>query len=136
MDEPIHGRVARILDEYSIVLNVGLKQGVKPGMKFVIYIEGDDIADPVTLEPLGKLEVVKATVEAAHVQETMTVASALTEEIRPESTTILSARLAEESGGVGSPKRQKLSVRGSDISGIRSAGPIAVGDHARSLLTG
>lgn len=135
VSEPVKGRVARILDEYSVVLNVGTRQGVRPGMRFVIYVEGDEIADPVSLEPLGRLELVKAVVQAVHIQETMTVVSAPVDEAKSESTTVLSARLAEASGGVNLPQRNRLSVRGSDISGTRFAGPIGVGDHARSILT-
>ena len=35
--EKIEGKVAKILDEYSIVINVGRDNGVVDGMVFVVF---------------------------------------------------------------------------------------------------
>lgn len=59
-------------DQMSIVLNVGEIDGIAPGQRFLIYSEGEELFDPVTKESLGKLEVVKGTGKATHVQEKMT----------------------------------------------------------------
>jgi hypothetical protein len=131
----INGKVARILNEYQLVLNVGYADGVKKGMLFVIYEPGDEITDPESGESLGSLELVKGEVAVSHVQETISIAQS--KEIENKSTsTVLSARLAEITPSAKShfeKNFEKLDVRRSDISGTSTAGPITVGDLARSV---
>lgn len=128
-------KVAKILNEFQLVLNVGAKQGVTKGMTFVIYEEGDEIQDPETGQSLGKLEIVKGEVEVSHVQETLCLA--LSKELPKQGApTVLSARLAEVTSSAKSKlekEREKLHVKSSDISRTRATGPIAVGDLARSV---
>lgn len=72
----IEGRVARVLDQREVVLNVGAAAGVEVGMRFVILsAETVDIPDPVTGEPLGSVEVPKHVVKVVRVpNENMSVA--------------------------------------------------------------
>lgn len=65
----IKGKVAAILDQYTLVLNIGSENGVKKGLKFVIYELGDSIKDPETETELGSLEIVKGFAEVVNVQE-------------------------------------------------------------------
>lgn len=131
--QPIRGLVARILDESTIVLNVGRVHGVESGMGFVVYIEEEDVPDPSTGESLGRLELVKAFVEAVHVQEKMTLASPpQDDDTAHEKPQVLSAVLAQTDSAA-QRSRTRLSVRRTDISGVRSAGPITVGDMVRSV---
>lgn len=67
--------VAKIIDDYTIVINKGSKNGVKEGQRFLIYEIGEEIFDPVTKESLGKLEIVKGTGKVAHLQENMATIS-------------------------------------------------------------
>ena len=68
--EKIEGKVARILDEYSIVINVGRDNGVVDGMVFVVFVQSDDeVKDPDSGEVLGKLENIKEHIFVAHVQD-------------------------------------------------------------------
>ncbi len=89
----INGKVARTLDSLSVVLNVGLEDGVTEAMEFVIYEEGPDITDPDTGENLGKLELVKGRVAVTSVQEKFCVARAHTKTIVQHG---LSARLQQQ----------------------------------------
>lgn len=59
-------------DQMSLVLNVGKADGINPGQRFLIYSEGEELFDPVSNESLGRLEVVRGTGKATHVQEKMT----------------------------------------------------------------
>ena len=131
----ITGKVARILGEFQLVLNVGAQQGVKKDMTFIIYEEGEEIKDPESGQSLGKLEMVKGEVEVVHVQDTICVAES--QEIRKDKEpTVLSAKLAEVtlySKSNIEQEREKLYVKQSDISGVRATGPIAVGDLVRSV---
>ncbi len=40
--EKIEGKVAKILDEYSIVINIGRDNDVVNGMVFVVFVQSDD----------------------------------------------------------------------------------------------
>lgn len=65
--------VVRVIDQYSVVINKGSDDGVSKGDQFLVYfIETDELLDPETGESLGKLEVVRGTGSAVHVQEKMT----------------------------------------------------------------
>jgi hypothetical protein len=65
----INGKIARILSESEVVLNVGSTQGVRDGMEFVIYSTGDPIIDPDSGRTLGLLETVKGRILVSHVME-------------------------------------------------------------------
>ena len=70
----IEGKVAGIVDEYTVVINQGHKDGVEEDMRFVIYEPGEEIKDPDTDKSLGKFEYVKAKVEVVNVQEKFSTA--------------------------------------------------------------
>jgi len=65
------GKVAKIINEYTVVINKGSRDGVKDGQRFLIYDYSGEIFDPDTKESLGKLEVVRGTGKVTHLQEAM-----------------------------------------------------------------
>ena len=69
MSTSIEGKVAAIIDDTTLVLNVGSEQGVQEGMAFAIFALHGEIADPDSGQPLGRWEAVKARVVATHVQD-------------------------------------------------------------------
>ncbi len=137
MDRPIEGHVAAIIDDTTLVLNVGLRHGVSEGMPFVVFGEHAEIVDPITGASLGHWECVKARVVVTHVQESMCTVRApaarpheVTDGSRP-----LSAVMVEHSLGRYGPladQWQRLEVRAADLRGRPRTQPIAVGDKARS----
>ena len=133
----IEGRVARILNDRSIVINRGSGGGVREGMRFVVFTELDDVADPESGESLGRLELVKARVVASHVQEKMTVCTAEPEggpaPAEDAAHHTLSAEMVAVSMHARAGEAGKLDVARSDITGLPKAGPIAVGDRVRSV---
>lgn len=64
-------KVARVLDEYTLVINKGANDGIKAGHRFLVYSLGEEIIDPDTQNSLGNLEVVKGTGKVTHIQPTM-----------------------------------------------------------------
>jgi hypothetical protein len=82
MSELLKGKVLKILSPYKIAINLGAANGVKKGMKFVIYEEGEMIKDPSTQQDLEKLEIVKGYVEVTHVQEKISIAESYETEKR------------------------------------------------------
>lgn len=69
----IRGEIAEIIDEYTVILNIGIEHGVKRDMRFVVYAETDHIFDRLGRD-LGVLEIPKAEVEVKDVQEKLSVA--------------------------------------------------------------
>lgn len=61
--------VAKELDDYTLVINKGSKDGVENEQRFQIYSMGEEIFDPETKESLGKVEIIKGTGKVVHVQE-------------------------------------------------------------------
>ena len=72
--EEIEGKVAKIMDEYTVVINRGSEHRVEEDMRFVIYELGEEIKDPENDKSLGKFEHVKAKVEVVNVQEKFSTA--------------------------------------------------------------
>jgi hypothetical protein len=137
MAEVINGKVAAIIDDATLVLNIGLDQGVREGMTFLVFDEHAEIVDPDTGEPLGSWERVKARLVATHVQERMCTVKAPAE---PDDTILssmrpLSAVMVEHSMGRFGDRDEswkRMDVRSADVSGRPSLQPIAVGDRVRS----
>jgi hypothetical protein len=63
-------KVARVIDNYTLVLNRGSNDGVKVGQRFLIYrIDEEPLWDPDTGESLGELEIVCGVGEITYVQK-------------------------------------------------------------------
>ncbi len=70
----IEGKVAAVLNERELVLNIGSEEGVEVGMRFkILYVGGIEITDPDTHEPLGSVEWPKTEVKIVSVQPHMAV---------------------------------------------------------------
>jgi hypothetical protein len=81
--------VAKVIDEYTVIINKGSTDGVRDGARFLIYGLGDEILDPETNESLGNLELVRGIGSAIHVQEKMaTIKSAKTKSPTPTIKTV------------------------------------------------
>ena len=66
-------RIVKIIDEYTIVINKGSDDGIKPAHKFLIYsIDQEPLVDPITNENLGSLEIVKGQAKVKHIQNKIT----------------------------------------------------------------
>ncbi|MGB3479861.1 MAG: FlgT C-terminal domain-containing protein [bacterium] len=64
----IEGKVVKIISDSEIIINLGSKDGVKEGDRFLIYQLGEEIKDPDTDKMLDTLEIVKGRVKIVHVQ--------------------------------------------------------------------
>ena len=68
-------KVAKIIDEFTLVINKGREDVVSEGERFLIYSIGEEILDPDTKKSLGKLEIVKGTGKVLHVQSRLSTIS-------------------------------------------------------------
>ena len=129
----IVGKVAQIVDENLIVLNVGVQHGVLPGMRMVVFEEGDEVHDPATQKSLGRVELVKGVVEVIHVQEHMSQATGA-QDAGEKTGTVLSEKMVKENINFGVISRaRRMNVMREEMVGRRSSGPIRVGDAVREL---
>lgn len=133
----VTGRVARILGDESIVINRGSAHGVKAGDRFVVFVESDEVKDPESGASLGRLEIVKARVVAAHVQEDMTTCVAEPEAGGTSFEDPTQHTLSAEMVAVSMPGRKRRSGRmevdRSAVSGLPRPGPVTVGDQMKSV---
>lgn len=127
LSEHISGKVIKIISLFSVIIDVGTNEGVKRGMKFIIYEEGDVIKDPTSNNSLGRLELVKATVEVEHVQPNLSLTSSLTQNYKDLSLTAL----------IGFPRtmRSPLPIDENSITPLskKDADKIKVGDLVRNI---
>jgi hypothetical protein len=79
-NQPIRGKVARILNSRELVINLGSNDGVIVGMKFdVLDPKGEDIKDPDTGEVLGSLSRPKVRVRVKTLDDRICVAATFRE---------------------------------------------------------
>lgn len=71
MTSILRGKVIGFIEgnTYKIISNIGVEKGVRVGMPFIVYYEGDKVIDPDTKEDLGRLEYIKAKVKVSQVAE-------------------------------------------------------------------
>ena len=139
MNRLIEGKVAQILSDKYLVVNVGAAAGVKVGMRFVVLARGEEVKDPATGEVLGQWEVPKGFLRATHVQERLSTCEGSSpfpgeNAAEDSSTGVLSAAMITASmrpetwrGGM------RLDVNRAQVAGMPFVGPISVGDTVREL---
>ena len=75
MDAVLRGKVARVLNDRELVINLGAEHGVTVGMRFDIQGKDEiDIRDPDTDELLGSTGRAKVRVRVTHVKDKLAVA--------------------------------------------------------------
>jgi hypothetical protein len=75
MSKPIEGKVAQVLNEREVAINIGTEHGVETDMKFEILSEKPIIiTDPDTGDEIGTIDRVKVRVKAVEVQPRMSIA--------------------------------------------------------------
>lgn len=128
----IEGRIIRIVDERTLVANIGIEQGVAVGQEFVVIQAIEEVIDPQTNESLGVWEMIKARVVAVHVQPRLTTLMPVPDE--KQQTAVLSERMAWGPHGapVGS-EEVSLAIDRTSMSGRRRPDVIRIGDTIRSV---
>lgn len=71
----ITGKVAKILDNRTLIINVGSSNGVKLGMKFLISsATNSEVKDPDTGQVIGEVAIPKIKVSVTRVDEKYSIA--------------------------------------------------------------
>jgi len=71
----IRGRIIRVIDNRTVIINLGGADGIGSSSEFSILGAPETIIDPLTGEELGEVSVVKGKVRASQVHEKFTIAS-------------------------------------------------------------
>jgi len=75
-NESNSGIIVTVIDDYKVVINRGSQNNIKKNQRFLIYgLSDNDLIDPETGNSLGRLEIVRGTGLATHVQERLTTIS-------------------------------------------------------------
>lgn len=84
--ERIQGKVAGILTERELTINIGSSNGVREGMKFkVLANEPIAVVDPVTCAKLGEIDREKVRVITTEVQEKFSICKTYQKRVTPGS---------------------------------------------------
>jgi hypothetical protein len=121
----ILGKVARIISDKEVILNIGSVDGVAEDMEFVVYVEGDHIFDPETKEDLGPIETVKSRVTIVHVMERMSRAETSTYEIKIDDDFYDYERFET--------RHYRLDVESSDLEPLEEDYTVRIGDSVKSV---
>ncbi len=130
----VYGKVLKIFDEVSLLVDLGSEEGVKRGDRFVVIEKGGDVIDPDSGKSLGVMEFVKAELEAVDVLDQMSVL--MTEyEASFESHLPLSARMVRDSvrSDRDGKRRVKMTIAPGEMSGRPSPAPVKTGDAVRRV---
>ena len=124
----IEGKIAEIIDVYTVVINQGHEHSVEEDMRFVIYDPGEEINDPNTGESLGKFEYVKAKVKVVNVQEKFSTAKTY----ETYTMTMPAMTLAQL---MGQTRREELPLDEETKAGLQKGiRPVKIGDFVRQIL--
>lgn len=122
----IKGRIIRLLDNRTVIVNLGAKDGIRKGVVFSILGNPELVVDPVTQQVLGELVIVKDKITANQVEEKFTIAR------KPETVTTGLVNYALLGlGSVQQHEQQPLNVDKKDVRPWKalSEEPIKVGDE-------
>lgn len=121
-------KIAKILDEYNVVINAGTDHNIDIGDKFqILDKKGSVVKDPETDEIIGQLDLIKATVIVKETQEKMCICSSQTHSYFKSSVlTGISAGV----DGMFSTEQEKLNIDNKQMTGglRKSNEKIRVGD--------
>jgi len=121
MTELIKGKIAKIVTEHYVALNIGSDHGVVNGMKFAIRSPSIPIFDPDSNQKVGEFSFVKARVKVYKVSEKYSLA----ETYEMESALFAYPTLFK-------PSRKKLPVDSIDLIDIEEK--VKVGDLVEQIL--
>jgi hypothetical protein len=130
----IQGKIAQIIDDTRLILNVGARDGVQLNQVFLIYQPGEEVFDPDTRETLGKFEIPKGKVVIENVQEKMAFAHT---QLRPDNRGVEPKTLSEmmvEASTPTSRDHEALEIDPYSAKPLPVISPVKVGDCVRQIV--
>jgi hypothetical protein len=128
--EKVRGRIIRILDKRTVIINLGRRDHIADDSIFNILGQPELVKDPFTGEELGCVSVVKSKLKATQVYEGFTIASTKWATVRMEG---LDLALRSFASGVRVEQvdEGELLVNAEDVEPwkAKSESPVRVGDY-------
>lgn len=134
-------KVVKILDEYNLIINAGRGHGIELNDEFqILDKKGSKVVDPDTNEVIGRLDLVKATVEVTELHEKMCICSSrkVINNNSPFANMALASPLTSISEAITPTEQEKLNVDLTQITGgkRKSNRKIKIGDTVKLLKSG
>lgn len=133
-------RIAKIINDTTVVINGGRNVGIKEGQKFqIIGKRGTEpVTDPETGEELGTLDELKGIVVATDIYPRMSIAE--TPKTKNNNTNIMQQAIAHQMGSLGyllngTSSQEFLNVdRGQITGGLpEKNSPVQIGDYLEKI---
>lgn len=127
-------KIAKILDEYNVVINGGASHGIEAGDEFqILDKKGSSVKDPDTGETIGHLDLIKATVKVTDVQEKMCICTS--NEYTMVSGSVFTGLNINAQSFLPQTEKEKLNVDNKQITGglRKSNAAIRVGDAVKLI---
>ena len=123
----LYGKVLKIFDETSLLIDLGRNDGINRGDRFVIVEKGGEMTDPESGNSLGELEYVKIELVAVDIQERMSILMTELEE-SPLNARIMQASVKDEKRP---GRRIRMAVAPGEMEGRPTPSPVRKGDRVR-----
>lgn len=121
-------KVIKIIDDYKVVINAGYQNNVTKKDVFEIYVVGEQVYDPDTEEPIGTLDIIKATITPITIYDKMSICINTQSDLNSLAQTGLLLQ------GIYSGKSKRLNVDNTQITGgLSSPDEIKIGDKVRKI---
>jgi hypothetical protein len=131
--QKIKGKIIRIIDKRTVVINLGGENGINNNSVFYILGEPEEIQDPFTNEILGTVNVTKTRVKASQVFEKFTIATTTwtVTSYRSSVLSLLSAGVAGSGYETKEVDEGELNVNSKELQPwkARSETPVKIGDE-------
>lgn len=125
------GKVIKIISNKEIMINLGSKDSLTVGKKFIIFSEGEMVKDPETGEELEVLQIIKGEVIVKQVQEKFSICETPTHYIPYFSLGTILGGLNEKAT---TPIQDILNVREKDITPLIEEDTIVkIGDKVKEV---
>lgn len=129
----IKGRIIRIIDNRTVIINLGLENNITNSSVFYILGEPETVIDPLTNEVLGTVNVTKSRVKSSQVFDKFTIATTSW----TDTYTSIPGVYASILGGMTSSTRTEeidegeLKVKSSELQPwkAKSESPVKIGDE-------
>lgn len=142
MDDKITGRIIKIVDEYTVIVNIGKENGISFGDYLKVKSEGIEIKDPETGDILGKYGETKARLKVKDVYDKFSIcknSETIKKEVPiPNSNWLENAITANSKANYKRPTEtktylRKLNVNSSEIEEIAIDSVIKIGDEVEII---
>lgn len=130
-EKTIRGRIIRILDTETVIINLGQQHDITGESTFRILANPEPIIDPLTSEELGTVSIVKGRLKASRVYDRFTIAKSKWMQAMTRASIAITDLVSDIAGVEVDERGDDLRVLESDLKPwlAESEEPVRVGDE-------